>query len=95
MFKYVCEFTVKGIGGLPIDMMRYDRCTPLTQEDASKTFQSHCLSLDDLNFKLPPTNTIRMIRFTEGNGKNYSDNPTVDRWKSFGWQVSDISWRKL
>ena len=88
MYKYACEFTVTGLGPVPVDMMRYDRATPVTQEDASKAGEP-------LNFTLPPTHSIRMIRFTEGKGRNYADNPTVRRWNSFGWQVSDVTFRKL
>lgn len=30
------EFTVKGNGMFPIDMLRYDNCWPATSEDAAK-----------------------------------------------------------
>ena len=88
MLKYACEFTVTGIGDVPLDMMRYDRCTPLSQNDVIKAFVP-------TPFGLRPTESVRMIRFTEGKGRNYADNPTVKRWNSFGWQVTDITWRKL
>jgi len=86
MFKYACEFTVTGIGPVPIDMLRYDRCTPTTQEDVGKLTSAGSYDAQV---------AVNMIRFTEGKGQNYADNPTVKRWNSFGWQVTDITWRKL
>jgi len=87
MLKYACEFTVTGLGPVPMDMIRYDRSTPFSQEDASKAALSMNVSL------LPQS--VRLLRFTEGKGKYYADNPIVGRWKSFGWTVTDITWRKL
>lgn len=88
MYKYACEFTVTGTGEFPIDMMRYDRATPLSQLDASHTISSFTNPEDEAY-------SVRLIRFTEGKGRNHADNPTVDRWQSFGWQVSDVTWRKM
>lgn len=83
MYKYACEFTITGRGYVPVDMMRYDRCTPLTQEDASKMNPEH---------KQPDGNySVTMIRFTE----TQADKPTAARWSSFGWQVSEVKFRKL
>jgi hypothetical protein len=91
MLKYANEFTVTGTGPVPVDMMRYDRCTPLTQEDAAFADREiHCLNHSSL-----PEISIQMIRFTEGNGKHHADHPATGRWNSFGWDVSNVSWRKL
>jgi hypothetical protein len=90
MLKYACEFTVTGVGNLPIDMLRYDRATPLTQSDASQSFVEGEAAFTEGNER-----PIRLVRYTEGKGRNYADNPTVKRWNSFGWQVTDITWRKL
>ena len=46
--------------------------TPLTQEDVSKSDGW----ISDIT-KITTSREIRMIRFTEGNGKNYADKPTV------------------
>lgn len=89
-FKYANEFVVTGTGEFPIDMLRYDRCSPVSQLDASHVISSFNGNLDE-----DKELSVRLIRFTEGKGKNYADNPTVDRWKSFGWQVSDIRWEKM
>ena len=90
MYKYANEFTVTGNGELPFDMLRYDRAVPLTQIDASKATSSFNGSLSG-----PGVWEIRLVRFTEGNGRNHADNPTVDRWKSFGWTVSNVTWRRM
>lgn len=84
--KYACEFTVTGIGPVPIDMLRYDRCTPTTQEDVGKL-----TSAGSYDGQV----AVKMIRFTESKGRNHADFPTADRWRSFGWIVSDVTWRKL
>ena len=87
MYKYACEFTIRGMGQPPLDMMRYDRCTPATQQDVGNVTAA--------GGGLGEVYSVRMLRFTEGNGRNHADHPTVDRWQSFGWQVSDVTWRKL
>lgn len=81
MLKYANEFIIRGIGELPLDMMRYDRATPLTQMDVSIAN----------NHESREVSEIKLVRFAQ----NKNDGPTVDRWKSFGWQVSDVTWRKL
>lgn len=83
MYKHACEFTITGAGHVPVDMMRYDRCTPLTQEDAAKM---------NPEYKQPfGSYSIQMIRFTE----TQADKPTIARWASFGWQVSNVTFRRL
>ena len=88
MLKYVCEFNVSGTGDFPIDMLRYDRCSPYSSQDAGKIGSGGLADYCD-------TRTVKLIRFTQGKGKNYKDNPTNDRWKSFGWAVSNVEFRKL
>lgn len=82
MYKYACEFTITGMGDIPMDMFRYDRCTPLTQQDVA---QFSALEMVDNPID------IRMVRFT----RRKSDGPTINRWKSFGWNISNITFRKL
>jgi len=89
MKKYECVFTVVGCGSLPIDMMRYDRCTPHTQEDASKVANSF------MNYKPTEERTIHLHCYMETAGKNPGDHPTTRRWNSFGWKVINVEWRKL
>lgn len=72
MKKYRCEFTVEGDGEFPIDMMRYDRCTPATQEDVGK------MSMVGVK------RCVVMVAFVES---KLTTIPTIRRWESFGWKV--------
>lgn len=70
-------FEVQGNGHFPIDMLRYDRCTPEQQTDVG--------TIEFLNrdgFSIEARN-VRLVRFVHVK----SDVPTADRWKSFGWKV--------
>ena len=86
-YKYANTFTVEGTGTFPFDMLRYDRCFPLTEGDSARMRDT------TLDYTAPAQ--VRMMRFTEGKGKNFNDVPTTERWASMGWKVSDIHWRKL
>lgn len=66
------RFTVEGAGPFPLDMLRYDRCTPDTEADALRAQDTHggrrkvvLQRLIDSPFWVP----------------------TVGRWESFGWKV--------
>lgn len=77
MYRTVWTYMVSGTGRFPLDMLRYDRCTPLAGVDVAileNTFQGHGY------------NSFAVIGPVE---------PTIDRWKSFGWQVNDVEKRKL
>jgi hypothetical protein len=68
------EFLVTGRGSFPIDMLRYDRCSPKSEFDSGeieRSFQprSH-----------RATRLVALIGATE---------PTVGRWESFGWKVEN------
>ena len=90
MLKYVCEFTVEGEGEFPLDMLRYDRCSPFDSTDAN------AIGADPFDVRSEDgPRTVKLIRFTEGKGKNYNDNPTARRWESFGWKVVKVEFRKL
>jgi hypothetical protein len=66
-------FTVRGTGKLPIDMCRYDRCVPYSQDDVSKSITPVTVEHD-----------IHLIAFSPvGNRLE----PTEGRWRSFGWTV--------
>lgn len=45
--RYLHKLTVKGLGSFPIDMLRYDRCMPYSEEDASKINQTFWPSCRD------------------------------------------------
>jgi transketolase N-terminal domain/subunit len=63
-------------------MLRYDRCTPLTEAAATKMIP---------NLVNGNQTSIRMVCYTE----TQRQGPTAGRWESFGWQVKDIKYRKL
>jgi hypothetical protein len=66
-------YNVVGRGAFPFDMLRYDCAWPATSLDAGM-----------LGPTVPDTSrswrTIRLYSCRE---------PTVDRWRSFGWTVKD------
>jgi hypothetical protein len=70
------EFTVEGRGFFPIDMLRYDACWPMTQEDVCR------MTLDGTTRGMMPADRpavkVRMASHRE---------PTAARWASFGWKV--------
>jgi hypothetical protein len=74
---YKQTFVVTGSYHFPVDMLRYDRCSPLDERDSSKIMDSfselHCNNLQE----------IGIIRFTSCK----SDMPTEGRWRSFGWSI--------
>jgi len=88
-FKYVCKFKVTGSGSFPIDMLRYDRAIPATELDSSRIHNTFVPTTFD------PI-TVSVIRYTEGKQTlSFGDMPTLRRWESFGWTVSDIKFEKL
>ena len=65
---------VKGNSLFPMDMLRYDRCYPLKGEDAQ------AMGLRDSE------RTVTLVFV----GLHSNEQPTVDRWKSFGWTVTSV-----
>ena len=72
------SFVVEGEGQFPTDMLRYDHCWPRTTEDAI------ALPLSVYDFARDREQHRKVALFTP------THPPTVDRWVSFGWKVSDI-----
>lgn len=73
LFLYV--ITVEGESAFPIDMLRYDRCTPHTEQD-SASIGCH-----------PDGETVRVDVAHQSRGPW---SPTVARWESFGWRVREL-----
>lgn len=68
-----CRFTVSGAGPFPFDMLRFDRCFPVTPDAAA---QMHVVE----------GNIHREVELVSWQGsRNWL--PTVERWRSFGWIV--------
>lgn len=78
VYEQLLKVRVSGIGGL-FDMLRYDNCSPASQEDAAKLERLAYRDISDAD------RVVEFRRFSRnGNG------PTVERWKSFNCDV--LSW---
>jgi len=85
-YRQVIEVTGRPYSSFPLDMLRYDGCHPERSEDCN-------LIEDRVGNRLheqDSTTKIRLVRFVELK----SNQPTVDRWKSFGWDCEVIETRK-
>lgn len=84
--KWLITYAVSGVGAFPVDMLRYDSSWPSRTEDAntiSSTFER--------GFN-PKPNIVTLCRWSRTKD---SHNPTIDRWKSFGWFCSVVDKRKI
>jgi hypothetical protein len=71
------KIEVTGGGAFPIDMLRYDQCSPYSETD------SHMI--EDSIREMTGRRTITLI------GRNSKGEPTPGRWDSFNWKVRVIS----
>jgi hypothetical protein len=79
------EFTVRPRSGylsFPMDMLRYDCCTPASTGDAIK-IRDNPLDYDDGVW--PEDFSVDLVHYSHGR-KGWT--PTAERWRSFGWIVS-------
>lgn len=67
---YVHKLTVR-VSSVPFDMMRYDNCTPFSEEESAK------LERLALNCNRPEDRTVVFRMFSR------SAKPRLDRWASF------------
>lgn len=76
--RFVSILTVRACSHGLIDMMRYDRCVPATEEDAHKInrIMQDSTTEDD--------RIVRLIRYSANDSK-----ATVGRWESYGCMVLD------
>lgn len=72
-------FTVSGSGAFPVDMLRYDQCWPKTTFDATGIL----LEPGDQGYR-----TRRRAITLQSDARQA---PTVGRWTSFGWAVTQDS----
>lgn len=78
------KISVCGSGEFPIDMLRYDGCFPLSEED------SNLITLTlRTERKWRPTKIVLL----KPNGYKHWI-PSYTRWKSFGWEVIESEERK-
>lgn len=62
---------VEGTRSFPLDMLRYDKCHPLTEQDVS------AMSLDG--------DKRRVVLRSYSPALVFASAPTYERWSSFGW----------
>lgn len=65
--------------GFPIDMLRYDRAIPESEQDSG-------LIAGSLQPRSQSQRTVRVIMDRE---------PTLARWESFGWRVISVDTRRV
>jgi len=77
---YRKQFTVVGRVPFPLDMLRYDSCSPDTEE-AARAIRSSIVA--EINGHPELVFAVALVRITQE--KNWQ--PTRARWTSFGWEV--------
>jgi len=75
---YYQEFEVEGSGDFPMDMLRYDFCSPRREGDDTGNLYAPMYSRERL-----PVRRIQLKRLVTHKDKM----PTSGRWASFGWRV--------
>lgn len=82
--NWTITFTMEatGLACMPLDMMRYDRVTPLMQKDVGEL-----ACVDVPREENDPPMQVDFIRHSHGD-KNWK--PNVDRWRSFGWRLVKV-----
>lgn len=80
--KFEVKARIRLLGMFPIDMLRYDCCTPSPSIDAAHMLYS-VRDIEDGT----ENETITLVHHSHGH-KGWQ--PTVDRWASFGWLVVKV-----
>ena len=76
---YETRFTVSGDFSFPIDMLRFDQCFPASQEDVRAISQKDSIR------------EVNLIQYHEGK----TSRVTPARWRSFLWEVTTSTTRKV
>ena len=79
-----CEFKVKGQSLFPLDMLRYDRCYPRTQEDVA--------AISERVHPAQGNEEVEIELVSISKSKEWVK-PSEDRWLSFQWPVVSESIR--
>lgn len=79
----VVTLEVRVGASVPFDMLRYDRCTPLTEQDSNK--MERLAAADGSCWGGVDDRTIKVLRTSPNGGM-----PAVGRWASFGITVTDV-----
>lgn len=75
-------FKVSGRFTFPVDMLRYDNCFPYMEKDSAEITKAMMVNVSSWE--------VTLQRFI-----SYKDQPTIERWKSFGCKVSDIQTERI
>lgn len=75
--NYIFNFVVSGAGEFPFDMLRFDMCWPVTGHDVAMVTLTR-----ETAGEFPGKRSVKMACVQRGG-------PTVDRWASFGWIVTE------
>jgi hypothetical protein len=81
--KHIWDVTVEGEWQFPIDMLRYDSLYPKRGEDSAAI--QNMRGFGDVG-------KIRQIQLT---GPCHVTGPTLERWESFGWRVTEATKHRL
>jgi hypothetical protein len=85
--KYIQTLEAKpnrGSGPFPIDMLRYDNCSPAREVDSSEIASTFALQ------RVSEPAPVQLKRYTA----KQAEHPTYQRWDSFGWHVEVLAVRK-
>ncbi len=82
---YVFRFTVEGTGQFPFDMLRYDACFPLNENEANSLVYPDHTGRHGAN-RNPDALGRRSFRLQRVSPN--PSGPTERRWESFGWHVT-------
>ena len=76
------EVKVRGSGRFPLDMLRYDRLAPESEEDSALI----CKSWGEYS---PEPFTVSLVGW-QCKGDSFPSSVTVGRWNSFSWSVIEV-----
>ena len=79
-------FAVTGQGFFPADMLRYDGAEPLNEVEAGKMNERLHDEAEDYHEAWKRTRELITICLMS----DYKHAPTVARWASFGWTVTEV-----
>jgi hypothetical protein len=80
MANHLYHFTVEGKGYFPLDMLRYDSCYPAKSEDVTRILDHGSPNYLQEKARIVLAH-LSTVKYWE---------PTVARWKSFGWDVVEV-----
>jgi hypothetical protein len=81
MPRYIHTARVQGVGEFPLDMLRYDRCTPHREEDSARI---------PIDSRRTAGEWVEIQAATDSKVVPW----TVARWHSFGWRIEHLQTRK-